>query len=373
MHVALLPRADHEGATGGIARWQFAASCGNPFAERFLVERAAAELAAPGEHIHLLNTDPTAWNALLPLKRLSRTPAGSIWSVWSHVHALDTTPAEADQPEHLLEKLFDFLQGENAVMLRWATLAGDTPFYDALADWLRSKDLEFRVTKQVSRPVLAADAAFGAERLRARLHGKRLREFGRMRRRLSELGELTLSVHDGRHDADEWLGDFTAIEASGWKGEKGTAIGCNPHERAWFGAVARRAALEGRMLVYALELDGKPIAMTVNFRSGARIWCFKTAYRGDLCRYGPGALLEYEATLAALVDPTIEWLDACTADDSGLMGLLWEDRRPVVDMLISTRPRFNPAVRSAAMGWRAYLAGKRRVAALRNRKGARKS
>jgi hypothetical protein len=75
-------------------------------------------------------------------------------------------------------------------------------------------------------------------------------------------------------------------------------------------------------------------------------------------------VLEYESTLAALADPRIDWMDACTGSDDGLMGALWPGRRPVVDLLIATQRSTNHLVSAAALGWRTYLGAKRRGAAL---------
>jgi hypothetical protein len=244
-------------------------------------------------------------------------------------------------------------------MLRWGGLPTDTLSYARLLDYLRCRNLEFQVTKSGRRPMLVAEHPQGSKYVADYLGGKRLREFRRCRRRLEEFGKLELKTYDGPHCASAWAADFLDIEASGWKGEAGTALASAPQGKAFFEALAHAAASRGRALVYSLELDGRPIAMTINFRSGTRIWCFKTAYRGDLAKFSPGALLEYEATLAAFDDPTVERLDACTAHDGGLMGDLWQGRREIVDLVIATQPSNNRLVRATGMLWRAYLAAKR--------------
>ncbi len=334
---------------------------GNPFLERWAVDAALRNLARPGERFHLLSAGPGDHQPVLPLTRIYESPfgLGSIWSVWDHIHCLDTTPGEADDFGPLLAALFDFLRAHRVRMLRWTSLPADTAFYGLLLDWLAESGLEVHVTKSVERPVLLADACptrVGPDTI---LDGKRLRELRRTRRRLEERGRVEFKVVDGPHDARHWIPHFLDIEASGWKGEAGTALACRRNERAFFEQMTCHAAAEGNVLVYSLELDGAPVAMSVNYRAGGKVWCFKTAFRGELARYSPGALLEYESTLAALADPTLAWLDACTTDASGLMGELWRDRRPVVDLMISTRRSSNRLVRGTAIGWRGWLALKR--------------
>jgi hypothetical protein len=364
VHLALSPSPETEGAASGAGRWRLANSSANPFHKRFVVEAAARDLRAPAERLHLLDTSHDDWDSLLPLRQACMTPAGSAWCVWGHVHALDTTPATAEAHPAMLESLFGFLRERRARVLRWATLPADTAFHSVLVDWLDDNRLEYRVTKRVSRPVLHAATAEDAQATVDWIGGKRAREFRRLRRRLEEMGELRLRKIDEPHDASEWMADFLAIERSGWKGASGSAIDCRPGERAWFVAVATQAAAEGALQVYALELAGRPIAMAVNFRAGRRVWCFKTAYQDELARWAPGAVLEYESTLAALADPRIDWMDACTGSDDGLMGALWPGRRPVVDLLIATQRSTNHLVSAAALGWRTYLGAKRRGAAL---------
>jgi hypothetical protein len=362
----MLTNQEHEGAAGGRTDWRLAGASANPFHERSLVEAAMRHLAGPREQVRLLGGD-RPWEPALPLSRLVGTPLGAVWSVWSHVHALDTTPGDADDYPLLLDRLFRFLRERDASILRWATLPADTQFYGVLTDWLEESGLEFHVTKRIERPVLDAAAANAEAAFADWVGGKRAREFRRCRRRLEEHGRLSLRVIDGPHDAQQWIGDFFEIEQSGWKGARGTALACSAAESTWFDTVTSRAAAEGRALVYSLELDGRPIAMSVNYRVGGKVWCFKTAYSAELSRHAPGALLEYESTLAAIADPGVDWLDACTIDDNGLMGALWRDRRPVVDLLIATRRSANTPAGAAALGWRGYLAAKRRGIALARR------
>ncbi|MBX3531519.1 MAG: GNAT family N-acetyltransferase [Rhizobiaceae bacterium] len=362
----MLTNNEQEGAVGGRSAWRFAGASANPFHERSLVEAALRHLAGPREQVHLLGGN-RPWEPALPLSKVMDTPLGAVWTVWSHVHALDTTPGDTEDSPLLLDRLFGFLRGQGASMLRWATLPADTSFYKVLTHWLEDSGLEFHVTKRIERPVLEAGRNGAETAFNDWVGGKRAREFRRCRRRLEELGKLSLRIIDGQHDARQWIGDFFEIEQSGWKGARGTALACKAAERRWFEAVTSRAATEGRALVYSLELDSMPIAISVNYRVGGKVWCFKTAYSAELSRHAPGALLEYESTLAAIADPDIEWLDACTIDDSGLMGALWRDRRPVVDLIIATRRSANLPTGAVAFGWRSYLAAKRHGIALARR------
>lgn len=329
----------------------------NPFFDSWALDAAVAHLRAPGEQVETVVAPDNS--ALLPLAPWLNMPLGpgTVWTVWSHVHSYDATPSLEN--DALLDAVFAFLKRRRASMLRWSGLPTDTVSYARLIAYLQRRNLGFEVTKSGRRPMLVADHPDGARHVADYIGGKRLREFRRCRRRLEEFGKLELKTYDGPHCASAWMADFLEIEASGWKGEGGTALASSPGGRAYFEALAGGAAARGQALVYSLELEGKPIAMTVNFRAGTHIWCFKTAYRDDLAKFSPGALIEYEATLAAFDDPSVELLDSCSAHDGGLMGDLWQGRREIVDLVIATHPASNRLVRATGMLWRAYLAAKR--------------
>lgn len=323
------------------------APAGSPFMEQWAIVPAIRHLAEAEGPIATLGDGPAGETAELPLRGpdLSVPGFGSIWAVWTHIHCFDPTPATGEDTDALLGRLVGDVERRGARLLRWTQLPTDTPFFERLERFLKRRGLSHRITRAVARPVLHAGVPGAAEALNERIGTKRLREFRRCRRRLEERGRLEFRVQEGRHDASGWIRDFLRIEASGWKGKERTAIACRPDERAYFEAMCHAAAAQGRALVYSLELDGRAIAITVNFRKGRGVWCFKTAYLDDLARFAPGALLEYEASVAACEDPGIDWVDSCSSDDSGLMGQLWDGRRPIVDIVFATRPSSNIAVR----------------------------
>ncbi len=246
---------------------ELAPPAANPFFEEWALEAALEHLAPSSAEIELVRIgEPGSPRAALPLVRSWRAPfgIGPIWSVWDHIHCFDTTPPDHSEPGAVLEAVFEVLSRKRASMLRWTGLPTDTAFYEALIRHLDRTGLEYRRTRTRSRPVLSAGGALG----RGELNGKRMSELRRRRRRLEEIGKLEVRFHQGTHDADAWMRDFLALEASGWKGVHGTAIACNPDEHRFFESLARAAAARGKVLVCSLLLDGRPIAMTVNLRTG---------------------------------------------------------------------------------------------------------
>lgn len=118
-----------------------------------------------------------------------------------------------------------------------------------------------------------------------------VKELVRRRRRLGEQGEITFELLDGRERLDELLAEGFAIEASGWKGENGTAIVSTPATLAFYTAVARWAAGRGWLRLGCLRLDGALIAFELNLEEGGRWYSLKGGYDESFRRFGPGQLI----------------------------------------------------------------------------------
>ena len=320
------------GATRTIGWGAFA---DNPFFEDWALAAAIRHLAPADRPVEFAGAAPGAGG--IPLVRWLNAPLalGSVWSVWDHIHCFDTTPVGGPDYTASLDETFAFLRQRGASLLYWRDLPTDTPFHARLVRYLAEAGLRFEVTRSRRRPLLRTRDPGSFDAGAARLEGKRMAELRRRRRRLEEMGRLGAAVHRDSHDACAWMRDFLRLEASGWKGEAGTAIACNDGERAFFEALMREAAARGRTFVCSLELDGEPIAMTVNLRSGEGVWGFKTAYRDSLSRYSPGALAAFETTLAALEDPSIAWMDSCMDHEDGVLRGLWHGHRETVDLMIA--------------------------------------
>jgi hypothetical protein len=114
----------------------------------------------------------------------------------------------------------------------------------------------------------------------------------RAKRQLEEQGTLELT-HYSVADPDA-LEKFYALEASGWKGAKGTAIKCDPGTRKFYDAVAQAAARDGYLSLDFLELNGKPIAGHFGFNLRGRYFLAKAGYDEAFRRHGPGQLLVNE-------------------------------------------------------------------------------
>jgi CelD/BcsL family acetyltransferase involved in cellulose biosynthesis len=146
----------------------------------------------------------------------------------------------------------------------------------------------------IARPVLRSpyvDLEGDFESFQATLDSKFKREAKRRRRKLEEEGQVTLSFEDGRTDLDRLLDEGFAVEHSGWKAERGTAIAQSPETDRFYRDVAAWAAERGWLQLGFVRLDGRPIAFAYSLVLAGTVHVVKVGFDAELRRYAPGTIL----------------------------------------------------------------------------------
>ena len=167
----------------------------------------------------------------------------------------------------------------------------------------------------------------------AAMRTKKRKELRRQKNRLGELGELSFARHHGasaldRLGLDKWIDEFLALERSGWKGDTDSALACADDTRTLFREALQGAATAGKLELLDLRLDGKPLAMLVNFICAPGSFSFKTAFDEEYSRFSPGVLLQIE-NLALLTRDGVDWCDSCAAEGHPMIDSLWTGRRVI--------------------------------------------
>ena len=167
--------------------------------------------------------------------------------------------------------------------------------------------------------------------------------FRRRKRRLTEQGSLTLR---GFRDAEPGLLHiFFNLEASGWKGHQGSAIGNDQRYRQFYEAVARSAARFGYLRLHFLEHRGKMIAGHFGLTYRHRHSTPKGARDEEYDRFGPGHLL-MDLVLRECAQQGLQEFDFLCEDDP--WKLSWTSQvRPHANLYIF---RKNPQGRLAHLG-----------------------
>lgn len=113
----------------------------------------------------------------------------------------------------------------------------------------------------------------------------------RLLRRLDEAGGGVFQMHAGGGDLDALLDEGLRVEASGWKGDAGSAIASRPESRRYYAALARWAAGHGWLRLGFLRLDGRPLAFGYAIEAGGVHSLLKIGFDPEFGRLSPGTLL----------------------------------------------------------------------------------
>jgi CelD/BcsL family acetyltransferase involved in cellulose biosynthesis len=132
----------------------------------------------------------------------------------------------------------------------------------------------------------------GWEEYRERLSKGFRDDLARSRRRLGERGAVTLEVSTGA--APDALQQGFEVEASGWKGARGTAIRSHPSLLRFYTDVALWAAERGWLRLAFLRLDGRALAFDLCLEHAGVHYLLKTGYDPSFAELGPGKLLREE-------------------------------------------------------------------------------
>jgi hypothetical protein len=147
-------------------------------------------------------------------------------------------------------------------------------------------------------------------------------------------------------DVDTWIEEYIRLEASGWKRERG-AFACRETDKDYFATIAKAAFEKGKLMLLALRLDGKAIAMKCNFIAPPGSFAYRIAFDENYAGYSPGVMMELENIRRLHHIPADEWMYSCATPKHPMIDRLWLDRRAIHSILIPTGKRVGGVVLSA--------------------------
>lgn len=303
----------------------------NPYFDPDFVLAAARHLDEPGVGLAVVE-DADGWLACLPVRRQRgwRRVPGSCLVAWGHTYGfLDTPLLQRRAGREVMVALVGVLLAQRVGFLAFMRLGGGQV----------ASELEAALAGRGVRAVRYADGERATlvrrdepSYLTAALSSKRRRELRRQWRLLEEELGGPLAVVDRAGDPSA-SADFLALEAAGWKGEGGTAMGSEPGHAEFFAEAMAAFAARDRLELLSLESGGRPVAMKYNLIDGEGAFCFKIAHDGDLSRFSPGIQLEVAYVERFHADGRVAWVDSCAEPDNAMINRLWPDRRPVTTLI----------------------------------------
>src|SRR4051794_10168957 len=159
---------------------------------------------------------------VIPLWRADKIPLPALVSADPY-GTLRTPLLDRELPDQAVSRLMREARDAGAHALILPNVALDGAVMKAFARVLEQGGMRPRLLQSHARACL--DATSGAdELLRDALGAKKLKELRRQRHRLAEHGEVGFEVARTPADAARALETFLALEASGWKARRGTAL-----------------------------------------------------------------------------------------------------------------------------------------------------
>ncbi|MDZ3832526.1 MAG: GNAT family N-acetyltransferase [Sphingopyxis sp.] len=335
----------------------------NPFVERWCLQSA----------LHLLDPDRQARLVMvrdgsdgpvigvMPLilsARYGRVPIRHV-AGWVHANHFHGAPLVRAGFERLFWSiLLGWCDASHwaRTLLHAPRLTEDGPLHCALMDVARVRGREAVTVHHEERAFLDSDLSPG-DYWNASVRAKKRKELRRQANRLAELGAIGFRRWQVGERVDDWVDAFLQLEGSGWKGRERSALASQNDTAAWFRAIIAAGAEAGRLDMRAFELDGRPLAMLINFLSPPGAFSFKTAFDEDYARFSPGVLLQQD-NLDILSDDRIRWADSCAAPDHPMIDSVWRERRRLVWVnvpLSGTADRIRFALLTRAEGfWRRW-------------------
>ena len=327
---------DAEGLRALVPDWEALAADAaepNPFYEHWML-LPALRAFGEGESFRCL----VAWQdgtlaALLPM-RLERRFHGMPLPVlrsWAHRNMLHCMPLV--RAKFASKVATALLHSRLAQVLEFDWVPNDGAFFGALVEAVLAGGTPWMVTDAYMRPALVRgrdprDKFNSNTRNNLRRSEARLRAHG-------EIAPVRLRPGDA---LQPWTEEFMRLEASGWKGRAGTAIGCREDDRQFFAEVFAEAHRRGRLAITGLDLGGRPLARHVMIDAGEGSFSMKLAYDEAHAAASPGMLAEVDNVRQFMEGDGPRWIDSNTARESQGYGRVWKDARTVQRIAVGIRP-----------------------------------
>ncbi|HLG84340.1 MAG TPA: GNAT family N-acetyltransferase [Bradyrhizobium sp.] len=224
--------------------------------------------------------------------------------------------------------------GAHALILRETALEGET--MRVLTDVALRNGLRPRVLQSYRRAAL--DATREAEALlRDALGGKKIKELRRQRHRMEEHGAVSFTVARTPQEVASATEAFLKLEASGWKGERGTALIQTAGDAAFIRRATVTLAEHGQCEIVTLRTGEMPVAAGIVLRQNRRAFFFKLGVNERFARFSPGVQLTLELTRHLCADPQIDGADSTASPDHPMINPIWRERLAIGDVLIPLR------------------------------------
>ena len=302
-------------------------------------------------------------------------PVVSLWRAWkiplpalvsAHPYGTLCSPLiDREAPIEAATRLLRQAREAGAHALVLNDVALDGAAMSSLKDVLNRDGLKPRILSSYIRASLDATQD-GETLLHGALGAKKLKELRRQRHRLEEHGPVAFEVARKPDEIGPALETFLQLEASGWKGKRGTALIQHAGDATFIRRAVPALAETAQCEVITLRAGTTPVAAGIVLRHQDRAFFFKLGIDERFARYSPGVQLTLDLTRHLCADPAIASADSTASADHPMINPIWRGRFAIGDVLIPLR-RHDPVValiHAALAGLNVAHDGARRVVRL---------
>ena len=226
--------------------------------------------------------------------------------------------------------------GAHVLILRDMSLGGAA--MRTISQVLGAGGLKPCVLKSHARACL--DAGRDADQLlREALGAKKLKELRRQRNRLAEHGKVVFEVARTPAEVAGALEIFLSLEASGWKGRRGTALNQNDGDTTFIRRATVALAERGSCEIVTLRCGATAVAAAIVPRHQDRAFYFKLGIDERFAKLSPGVQLTLDLTRHLCADPAIRTADSTANAGHPMIDPIWRGRLAIGDVLIPLRRR----------------------------------
>lgn len=178
----------------------------------------------------------------------------------------------------------------------------------------------------------------------------------RFRRKMGRDFEAEFSIVEPPVDLERELEEGFAVEASGWKGEAGTAILSTPQTATFYRTIAAKFAARDQLRLTRIALDGELAAFDFCLLHGGRLYLLKTGFDERFRRLAPGLVMRlsiiekcFELGFEAheLLGEESEWKAKFATGKRSHVNALGFPRSPVGSLRRSYRTAIRPKLKQA--------------------------
>lgn len=251
---------------------------------------------------------------------------------WQAYAPLTVPLLDRDAADQAASALIDAASAVGACGLLLPSIATEGAAAQALQ---RAARVPAMLSHQHQRAML--DARQDGDAALESLGAKKLKELRRQRNRLADNGEVAFRVVTAADDVQAALEAFLALEAAGWKGARGTALGAKSGDAAFVREAVPALVRDGQARMMTLSAGDRIVATGVVLHHLDRAYFFKIAYDETLAKTSPGVQLTLDLTRALCADPAVGSVDSIAVSNHPMIDHIWRDRLAIADLLLPAR------------------------------------